>query len=74
MGQVGQHLGNSGATERKSNAFGSTFAFFQPHKSQTKMQKSYQANAPKDNRKIATTDNKRFERKAGKSLRLNILG
>ncbi|MBK6485028.1 MAG: hypothetical protein IPG01_18295 [Chitinophagaceae bacterium] len=45
--------------ENLANAFGGTFAFFQPHKANQKKQKSPQANAPKtlhtmDNR--ATTD------------------
>ncbi|MDY0090948.1 MAG: hypothetical protein RBR78_11365 [Flavobacteriaceae bacterium] len=34
-------------TNRQSNAFGSTFAFLQPHKAKQKMQKCYQANAPR---------------------------
>lgn len=40
----------------KPNAFGSTFAFFQSHKAQQKMQKSYQANAPRQDTKNYTTD------------------
>lgn len=32
---------------KTANAFGSTFAFFQPHKAKLKMQNSYQATAPR---------------------------
>jgi len=45
-----------------ANAFGSTFAFFQPHKAKLKMQKSYQATARQDTKnnttERTTTDNK----------------
>ncbi|MDI9312895.1 MAG: hypothetical protein QM535_21980 [Limnohabitans sp.] len=40
---------------KSAHAFGSTFAFLQPHKANKKMQKSYQVNAQK-HRKQWTTE------------------
>jgi hypothetical protein len=58
------------------NAFGSTFAFFQPHKAKQKCKRATNQTHGKATKTIptqnCTTYNKRFERKVPKSLQLKV--